>query len=146
MNRNKRSELTLKLHHVAILTKDLEAAATFWRDVIGLQEKERKIVISEGVEVTFLAVGDSLIELVQPINEEALVARQIERSGTKLHHLCLEVEDIEQMHSQLTDAKVHFVKEGVQIHGDGTKYFFVHPKSTGGVLLEIYETLKSADG
>ncbi|MCY4106636.1 MAG: VOC family protein [Chloroflexi bacterium] len=136
----------MKLHHIAILTQDLETSIPFWRDILGLPEKERKVVHREGVEVAFLAVGDAWLELVQPIHEESPVARQVHHPGTKLHHVCLEVENIEQLHIQLTEAKVQLVQDAVQVHEDGTRYFFVHPKSTGGVLLEIYETIQPADG
>ena len=132
----------MKIHHLAILSEDLEISLSFWRDVLGLELDERKCVTDEGVEVAFLRLGESFIELVQPITAEGSLCGQIAKPGTKLHHVCIEVEDIESCLCSLKQAKTKTIGESFKEHEDGRRYFFIHPKSTGGVLVEIYEKVQ----
>lgn len=136
----------MRLHHLAILTAELDAVLPFWRDVLGLELRERKVVSSESAEIAFLSIGDSLIELVQPMLADTKLAHQASQPGTKMHHLCLEVEDLDICLSNLRGAGVKIINETVKIHEDGTRYIFIHPRSTGGVLLELYETTPNSDG
>lgn len=131
----------MKLHHLAILTEDLDSSLTFWRDVLGLQLEERKFVTSESVEVAFLGVGESFIELVKPAAAESSLTSHIKKPGTKLHHVCIEVGDIESYLYRLKKAKIKIISDSLKEHEDGRRYFFIHPSSTGGVLVEIYEKM-----
>ena len=130
----------MKIHHIAVLVADLESALPFWRDVLGLELDDRKVVASEGADIAFLRIGDSLIELVQPLSVDSTLTQQLGRPGTKLHHLCLEVTDLDVRLAKLRAAGVALINEEARQHEDGTRYAFIHPRSACGVLLELYET------
>ncbi len=130
----------MKIHHIAVLVADMDAALPFWQDVLGLELDDRKVVASESADIAFLRIGDSLIELVQPLSADSPLAHQLERPGTKIHHLCLEVADLDARLAKLRAAGVVLINEGASEHEDGTRYAFIHPRSAGGVLLELYET------
>ena len=136
----------MKLHHLAILTEDLESSLAFWRDALGLHLKDRKSVISEGVEVAFLGVGESFIELVKPATAESSLTSQLKKPGTKLHHVCIEVDDIDSCLCRLKKEKINIISDRLKKHEDGRRYFFIHPSSTGGVLVEIYEKVNLVNG
>ena len=129
----------MKIHHLAVLVTDMDISLKFWQDALRLELKERRLVPKEGVEIAFLAVGDSLIELIKPLDDLGGLSRQLEQPGTKIHHICLEVESVARRMQQLQNAGIQFVNEEVRSHEDGTRYAFIHPRSTGGVLLELYE-------
>lgn len=128
-----------KLNHIAIVVPDLEDAMRFWVDALGLELSHREHVASQGVEVAFLPIGDSKIELLQPTDEESGVARYLAKRGPGMHHLCVEVVDIAATLAKLQTANVQLINEAPVIGSDGRKFAFVHPKSTHGVLLELYE-------
>ena len=92
------------------------------------------------LDIAFLRIGDSLIELVQPLSVESTLTQQLGRPGTKLHHLCLEVTDLDVRLAKLRVAGVALINEEARQHEDGTRYAFIHPRSACGVLLELYET------
>jgi methylmalonyl-CoA/ethylmalonyl-CoA epimerase len=102
-------------------------------------EERVEQVPREGVAVAFLPVGESEIELLQPTDPEGGVARYLEKRGAGLHHLCFEVDDIEETLARLKAAEIPLINETAVAGGDGKKYAFVHPKGTGGVLVELYE-------
>ncbi|HEC34227.1 MAG TPA: methylmalonyl-CoA epimerase [Chloroflexi bacterium] len=127
------------IHHIAIAVHDLDAALTFYRDVLGLEVVERRAVPEEGVEIAFLPVGEGKIELLQPLSEEGGVARFLEKRGEGMHHVCLRVSDIEAAMERLRAAGARLLSEEPQVGARGTRYAFIHPKSAHGVLLELYE-------
>ncbi|MCP4416796.1 MAG: methylmalonyl-CoA epimerase [Chloroflexi bacterium] len=128
-----------KMNHIAIVVPDLEAAMSFWVDALGLELAHKELVASQGVEVAFLPIGDSKIELLQPTDDESGVARYLEKRGSGMHHLCVEVEDIDVALAKLQAANVHLINEEPVTGSDGRKFAFIHPKSASGVLLELYE-------
>ncbi len=130
-----------KVNHVAIAVSDIEGALRFWRDGLGLKVDHVEDVPSQKATVAFIPVGESEVELVRPTAEDTGVAKFLAERGGGMHHLCLEVDDIA---ATLADLKA----KGVRLINDtplelpGRKMAFVHPKSTGGVLLELYELVK----
>jgi methylmalonyl-CoA/ethylmalonyl-CoA epimerase len=128
-----------KINHIAIVVSDLEASMRFWVDALGLELSHKETVASQGVEVAFLPIGDSKIELLQPIDNESGVARYLEKRGSGLHHLCVEVENIVATLAKLEAADVQLINEEPVVGSDGRKFAFIHPKSANGVLLELYE-------
>ncbi len=128
----------MKIDHVAIAVKDLDAALDFYRDALGLEVADRREVPAEGVEIAFLPMGESEIELLRPLDEGNSIGRFIAKRGEGIHHICLRVDDIEAAVARLEAAGARMATE-IRQHPDGTRYAFVHPKSSHGVLIELYQ-------
>lgn len=129
----------IKLHHLAIVVDDMDAALRFWRESLGLpQEADARSIPEEAVNIAFLRLGDARIELIQPTTDESGVAKYLAKRGPGLHHLCLEVPDLDAKLNELARAGCELINEEPR-ERDGRRYAFVHPKSAGGVLLELYE-------
>jgi methylmalonyl-CoA/ethylmalonyl-CoA epimerase len=129
----------VKINHVAVVVEDIDEALKFWRDAFGLPLQERRNNEDEKVEVAFLPIGESEIELVAPTTDDSGVAKYLAKKGSGLHHLCVEVDDIVVAIKQITDSGAELINDAPKSRPDGTKYAFVHPKSTGGVLVELLE-------
>lgn len=129
----------VKVNHIAVVVEDVNSALVFWRDALGLDLQHTERNDEELVEIAFLPVGDSEIELIAPTTPDSGVAKYMAKKGTGLHHLCLEVEDIDAMVQQLVSKDIEMINESARTRPNGIKYAFVHPKSTGGVLLELYQ-------
>jgi len=127
------------INHIAIIVPDLEGAVAFWEGALGLKLARTESVPEEGVDVAFLPIGGSNVELLKPTVADTGVARFLEKRGPGIHHLCFEVDDIEATLAQLHDRNVQLINEQPQEGHGGRKYAFVHPKSTGGVLVELYQ-------
>lgn len=128
----------MRIDHVAIAVKDLDDALAFYRDALGLEVTGRREVPEEGVEIAFLPTDDTEIELISPLDPENSIGRFLEKRGEGIHHLCVGVEDIEAAVAQLQEEGARVLSE-IKSHADGTRYVFVHPKSTHGVLMELYQ-------
>ena len=128
----------MQIHHIAVAVKDLDAALTFYRDALGIEVSERREIPAEGVEVAFLPVGDSELELLQPLDPANSIGRFLGKRGEGIHHVCMLVEDIAAAVTRMEGEGARMATE-VRSHPDGTRYAFVHPKSTHGVLMELYE-------
>ncbi len=131
--------MPIKVNHIAIVVEHVDAALEFWRDMFGLPLHHRETNQEEGVEIAFLPVGESEIELIAPITDESGVGRYLAKKGAGLHHICIEVESIATAVESLQEKGAELINDAPKVRPDGTKYIFVHPKSTGGVLLELYE-------
>ena len=132
----------IKVNHIAIVVEDIDSALGFWRDALGLHLEHRENNVDEQVEIAFLPVGDGEIELLAPTTDDSGVAKYLAKKGAGMHHLCLEVEAIEPAMERLAEHGIELINDTPKSHPDGNKYAFVHPKSTGGVLLELYELPK----
>jgi methylmalonyl-CoA/ethylmalonyl-CoA epimerase len=129
----------IKMNHIAVVVDNVENALVFWRDALGLPLHHTERNNEEAVEIAFLPLGESEIELIAPITDDSGVARYLAKRGAGLHHLCIEVEDIAAALKQLSALGTELINNAPRLRPDGTKYAFVHPRSTGGVLLELYE-------
>jgi methylmalonyl-CoA/ethylmalonyl-CoA epimerase len=130
-----------KVNHVAIAVSDIEGALHFWRDGLGLAVEQVEDVPSQKAVVAFIPVGDGEIELVQPTAEDTGVAKFLAERGGGMHHLCFEVDDIDAMLADLKAKGVRLINESALVL-PGRKMAFVHPKSSGGVLVELYEVIE----
>ncbi len=128
-----------KINHIAVAVSDIESSLIFWRDALGLELAELRDVPAESAQIAFLPVGGTEIELVRPTIDDSGLAKYIEKRGQGMHHLCLETDDIEGMMAQLKEKGVQLINESPRMGAEGKKYAFVHPKSTGGVLVELYQ-------
>ena len=128
-----------RIHHVGVVVDDLEKSLSFWHDALGLEMQELRDVPAEQSQVAFLPLQGCELELVTPTTTDSGVAKYLARRGPGMHHICLEVDDIAAMLAQLRDKGVRLINEEARTSPDGRKYAFVHPQSTGGVLVELYE-------
>lgn len=133
----------IRINHIAVVVENIEVALTFWRDALGLPLVHQEHNIDEAVDIAFLPVGESEIELIAPFTDDSGVARYLEKKGAGLHHLCLEVADIDATLRTLIERGIELINDVPRLRPDGIRYAFVHPRSTGGVLLELYELSKS---
>lgn len=136
----------IKINHVAIVVPDLEEATRFWVDALGLPLERVAEMPHEAVRVAFLPAGEGQIELLQPTEPQSGAARYMRKQGPGMHHLCLEVPDIEVAMARLRAHDVELINEKPRESEDGgRKYAFVHPQSAGGVLVELYELAGHGD-
>ncbi|MEA4930553.1 MAG: methylmalonyl-CoA epimerase [Anaerolineaceae bacterium] len=127
-----------KINHVAIVVKDIDESLKFWETALGLKLDHVEDVPSQASKVAFIPVGEGEIELVQPTSSDSGMAAYLEKRGEGMHHLCIEVDDIEAKMQELKDAGVRLINQSPEVL-PGRKMAFIHPKSTSGVLVELYE-------
>lgn len=128
-----------KINHIGIAVPDIDAATGVWADVLGLSVSKRETVNEQGVNVAFLPVGESKIELIEPLEPNNAIGRYLQKRGPGMHHICFEVDDIDQTLADLKAADVRLIDEVARAASGGKRLAFIHPKSTGGVLVELYE-------
>ncbi|MFN8534839.1 MAG: methylmalonyl-CoA epimerase [Dehalococcoidia bacterium] len=126
-----------KIHHVAIAVRNLEESARFYTDRMGLSVREIKEVEAEGVRIAFIPCGETLIELVEPLSADHSVAKFIEKRGEGLHHICFQTPDITGEVAGLKEQGCAFIGDP-RLGADGL-ITFLHPKSSGGVLVELVQ-------
>lgn len=130
-----------RIDHIAIIVRDLEQALTFYRDILGIVPGEIKEVPTEQVRIAFLPMGGpggSEIELIEPIVPDSSLARFLEKRGEGLHHICLEVENIDATLAEMQQKGASLLDKQPRIAAEG-RAIFLHPKGTHGVLLELLE-------
>ena len=128
-----------KINHIAVVVEDVNAALEFWHKALGLPLSQVEHNEGEQVDIAFLPLGEGEIELIAPFTEDSGVAKYLAKRGSGMHHLCLEVEDIDAIMQRLVANGIELITETPRTRPDGRRYAFVHPRSTGGVLLELYE-------
>jgi len=127
------------LDHVAIVVVDLDASVEFYTRTLGLEVVYRQTIADQGVEAVGLDAGDSIIELLRPLDEESPIARFRGDASTKLHHTAYRVGDIRAELARLKSAGVRLIDDQPRRGAHGNIIAFLHPKSTGGVLIELCE-------
>lgn len=127
------------INHVAVVVDDMEKSLAFWRDALGIPLHELRDVPAEKSQVAFLPLAGAEVELVMPTSDDSGIAKYLAKRGQGMHHLCLEVDDIAGMLAQLKAKNIRLINEEPRTGADGKKYAFIHPESTGGVLVELYQ-------
>ena len=127
-----------KIDHVAVCVNDIDAAVAKYKEVFGLVGTQRETVASQKTEAVLLPIGESNIELISPRGNDGLV-KFLEKRGPGLHHIAIEVEGIEGALAFLKGMGVPLIDETPRAGARGHKVAFVHPKATGGVLVELVE-------
>lgn len=127
-----------RVHHVALVVRRMDDALTLWRDLLGLPVEQIVTVESDGVRIAFLPVGESKVELVEPLDPDTGVARFLETRGEGFHHVCFEVPDLAQALADLAGRGVELVDATPRRGAEGP-VAFLHPRSTRGVLVELIE-------
>jgi methylmalonyl-CoA/ethylmalonyl-CoA epimerase len=128
-----------KLNHVAVVVEDIDAALAFWRDALGLEPADVKDMPAQKSRIAFLPVAGSEIELVQPTDTESGIAKYLAKRGPGMHHLCLDVRDLDGTVARLKAKGIRLTSDAPMTGADGRRMIFVHPESSGGVLVELYE-------
>lgn len=130
----------MKIHHVGIAVKSVDEAAARFGGLLGLEESERYELPEFGVTALFLPVGDSNLELLEPLGDASTVGRFIEKKGEGIHHICFDVEDIEAALEDFRRQGARLIDERPRPGAGGHLVAFVHPKDTHGVLVELKQS------
>lgn len=125
------------IDHVAIVVADLEATLKLYIDVLGFEQVYREIINDQGVEAVGLRTGDAIIELLRPLDPSSAIARYRGDAQTKLHHTAYRVPDLPAELSRLREAGIQLIDQTPRKGAHGNLIAFLHPKSTGGVLIEL---------
>jgi methylmalonyl-CoA/ethylmalonyl-CoA epimerase len=128
-----------KLDHIGIAVKSIEESLPYYRDVLGLEYLGSEVVEAQKVRVAFLKLGESSIELLEPTSQESPVFKFLEKRGSGIHHLALRTSSIEEALDAHKSSGAQLIDDKARIGAHSMKIAFVHPKSTGGVLLELCE-------
>lgn len=129
----------VRIDHLGVAVRDLQQARLFY-ELLGMTIGEEETIEHEQVRTVMISGGESRIELLEPISEESVISRFLDRRGEGLHHLALNVDDISDVFSEMKASGMRLVSDELNIGAGGQLYFFVHPSSTGGVLVEICQS------
>ena len=127
----------LKIDHLGIAVNSIEEGKNFWADVLGLRFEGAETVAEQKVTTAFFPVGESEVELLESISPDGPVAKYIEKRGQGIQHIAFRVEDIEAALAELKEKGVQLIDEKPRHGAGGAKIAFLHPKATGGVLVEL---------
>jgi methylmalonyl-CoA/ethylmalonyl-CoA epimerase len=131
--------MIMKIDHIGIATRGIEDAITFYRDALGLDVGETEEVAEQKVRVAMLPIGESRIELLEATADDSPITRFLEKRGPGIHHIAVRVEDIRGALANLRKKGAHLIDEQPRQGAGGCLVAFVHPSSTGGVLLELVQ-------
>ncbi|MFN2399655.1 MAG: methylmalonyl-CoA epimerase [Gemmatimonadaceae bacterium] len=126
-----------RIAHIGIAVRDIESLLPFFRDVLGLPEIS--LANSDGARIAGLAAGPSLIELLESSMAGTPVAKYIEKRGPGIHHICFAVDDLDASLQRCREAGIRLVDDAPRVGAEGKRIAFLHPGSTGGVLVELTE-------
>jgi methylmalonyl-CoA epimerase len=129
----------MKIDHIGIAISSIEEGLALWQDALGLKPDFTEEVTNQGVRVCMLAVGDTHVELLEPLTSESAVGKFLAKRGPGMHHIAIEVKDI---HGSLADLKrrgARLIDETPRVGANGSLVAFIHPSSTNGVLLELVQ-------
>ncbi|MGC9291273.1 MAG: methylmalonyl-CoA epimerase [Acidobacteriaceae bacterium] len=125
-----------RIDHLGVAVRDIHQARLFY-ELLGMEVGPEEVIEQEQVRTAMVPVGESRIELLEPLSSESVIGRFLDRRGEGLHHLALHVDDIEDIFTEMKAAGMRLVSDELRMGAGGHLYFFVHPSSTGGVLIEI---------
>lgn len=128
-----------KIDHVGVAVRDLDQAQKLYADLLGMEFEPRETVAEQKVTVAKGIAGESHVELLEPTEDSSPIARFLEKRGEGIHHLCLQVESLEDTLKRFREAGMRLIDEEPRIGAGGKRIAFVHPASTAGVLLELSE-------
>jgi len=131
-----------KIHHVAVAVDNLDEAAKFYQNVLGLDLAGVEVVSAQKTKVGFFKIGASNIELVQPAEPDSPLDKFLKTKGQGMHHLCFEVDDIEAEIKNLLENGATMIDQKPRPGAHNSRVAFVHPKSSSGVLIELVELSK----
>ena len=132
----------MKINHLGIATNGIDEALKFWRDALGLENVHTETVKDQKVRVAMLPIGDTKIELLEATSEDSPIAKFLEKRGGGIHHIAVEVENIEESLVKLKKEGARLIDEKPRVGAEGCLIAFVHPSSSNGVLLELIQENK----
>lgn len=131
----------MKINHLGIATKSIEESLKFWEKSLGLENVHTEVVEEQKVRVAMLPIGESRVELLEPTSEDSPISKFLEKRGGGIHHIAVEVENIEEALAKLKAQGARLIDETPRIGAEGCLIAFVHPATTGGVLLELTQKI-----
>jgi methylmalonyl-CoA/ethylmalonyl-CoA epimerase len=129
----------MKVDHIGIATHQIEEALALWRDVLGLQVESTEEVTEQGVRIAMLPVGETHIELLEPLSEASPVGKFLAKRGPGIHHVAIRVTDIRASLASLKEKGTRLIDETPRTGAGGCLVAFIHPASANGVLLELVQ-------
>ena len=129
----------LGIEHLGIAVKDLANEAPFWNHILNIEHQSTEVVEDQSVTTDIYDTGNGKIELLESTKPGSAIAKFIEKRGAGIHHVCFEVEDIYLAIKELKENNIHVLSDEPSTGAEGYKVVFIHPKSTGGVLVELAE-------
>lgn len=126
-----------KIDHIGIAVKNLEESLKFYEGVLGLKAAGFEVVEEQKVKVAFLPTGDSEVELLEATEDDSPIAKFIEKNGEGVQHIAYRVDDVERAIAEMKEKGIRMIDEKPRYGAGGAKIAFCHPKSTGGVLIEL---------
>ena len=127
------------IEHIGIAVKNIKEASPFWDHVLQISHSTTQDVDEQGVITDIYDTGQGKLELLQAKYPDSPVAKFLDRRGPGIHHICLQVEDIDEAVMYLKSKGIHLIGNGTSVGDDGYKVVFIHPRSSGGVLVELAE-------
>lgn len=127
----------IKIEHIGIAVKSLENNAPFWKHVLNISHSGTEIVAGEGVTTDIYDTGRGKVELLESLGDDSPIAAFIDKRGAGVHHICFEVENIYDAITELIDADIEVIYKEPRKGAEGFLVTFIHPNSTGGVLVEL---------
>ena len=131
-----------KIEHIGIAVKDINSSNDLFKRLFGKEHYKTETVESEGVSTSFFMVGDTKIELLEAKTETSAIAKFIEKKGEGIHHIAYEVDDIYEEMKRLESEGFEILNKEPKKGADNKLIFFLHPKSTNGVLVELCQEIK----
>ena len=131
--------VSMKIDHIGIATNSIEEGLAVWRDALGLEIESTEEVAEQGVKVCMLPVGDTHVELLEPLGPDSSVGKFLAKRGPGMHHMAIEVKDIHGSLAELKRRGARLSDETPRVGTGGCLVAFIHPSSTNGVLLELVQ-------
>lgn len=131
-----------KIEHIGIAVKDINSSNDLFKKLFGISHYKTETVVSEGVSTSFFMLGETKIELLEAKTETSAIAKFIEKKGEGIHHIAYEVDDIYQEMERLKNEGFEVLNKEPKNGADNKLIFFLHPKSTNGVLVELCQEIK----
>ena len=127
----------LGIEHIGIAVKDLDTNAPFWKHVLKISHKGTETVAQEGVTTDIYDTGSGKVELLKSTVSGSVIEKFLEKRGEGIHHVCFEVDNINKAILELKELNIDVISDRPTVGAEGYKVVFIHPKSTGGVLVEL---------
>src|SRR5690625_5090718 len=132
-----KTETPKQIAHIGIAVRDVEASIPLYTNLLGMTLEKMEEVESEQVKVAFIKIGETRIELLEPLSEKSAIHSFLEKKGEGIHHIALEVDDVQQRLDDLKQNGIRLINEQPKQGADNAQIAFLHPKSTNGVLFEL---------
>ena len=127
------------IEHIGIAVNDLNTASSFWENILNIVHTHTEDIEAEGVSTKIFDTGKGKIELLDSLDKNSPIHKFLQNRGPGIHHICLEVDNINNAITELKKSKISILNDSSSIGAEGYKIVFIHPRSTGGILVELAE-------